>query len=133
MTMESSAAWKVRPNKSRRGFIGSSDARIVMGADEATSDHDGCRVQHWGEKGRKAEGADPHNAPQTLNQHWYAAITGGMPLRWYIVVVGYGTIVILLGWYPLNILLMLLSLPHYEFRTTRSVLGRMSGRHGTLQ
>jgi hypothetical protein len=114
----------------RRSFIGGSDARIIMETDEGTSDHDGCRVQHWGEK---AEQADPRNRHQNLNRHWYAAITGGMPPRWYIVVVGYGTIVILLGWYPLNILLMLLSLPHYEFRTTRSVLGRMSGRHGTLQ
>ncbi len=54
-------------------------------------------VQHRGEK---LERADPQNPHQNLNHHWYEAITGGMTLRWYIVVVGYGTIVILLGWYP---------------------------------
>ncbi len=112
MTMETSVAWKARSNESRRRFIGGSDARIIMGADEGTSNHDGCRVQDWRET---AERANPHNPPRNLNQHWYAAITGGMPLRWYIVAVCYWTIVILLGPYPWNILLMLLALPAMDF------------------
>jgi hypothetical protein len=90
-------------SSTRRFFIGASD---VQGADEGTSDHDACCVQHW---------ADPHNQPRKLNRHWYAAITGGMPLRGYIVAVCYWTIVILLGSYPWNILLMLLSLPAMDF------------------
>ena len=98
----------------RRYLIGGSDARIIMGADEDTNDHVTCRsAQH--EKGRKAERPDPHNQLQNLNQHWYAAITGGLPLRWYIVAVCYWTIVILLGPYPWNILLMLLALPAMDF------------------
>jgi hypothetical protein len=119
---------------SRRFFIGGSDARIIMEADEGTNDRDACPSQHWGEKGRKVERADLYNPPQNLNQHWYVSITGGMPLRWYIVAVCCGTIVILLGWYPWGILLVLLSLPRDELPTTRSngsVIGRVSGRHGT--
>jgi hypothetical protein len=59
---------------------------------------------------------DSQNPPQ----NWYAPITGGMPLRWYIVAVCCGAIVILLGWYPWGILLVLLSLPRDEPSTTRS-------------
>jgi hypothetical protein len=95
-------------------FLGSSNDGIVMGGDAGTSDHDASRLQP------RVERADPHNLPQSLNRHWYGAITGGMPLRWYIVAVCCGTIVILLGWYPWGILLVLLSLPHDESPTTRS-------------
>jgi hypothetical protein len=98
----------------RRYLIGGSDARIIMGADEDTNDHVACRgAQH--EKGRKAERPDPHNQLQNLNQHWCGAITGRMPRRWYIVAVCYWTIVILLGTYPSNILLMLLALAAMDF------------------
>ena len=80
-----------------------------MAADEETNDHIACRsAQRRDEKGRKAERADPQ---QNLNQQWHAAITGGMPLWWYIVAVCYWTIVILLGPYPWNVLLMLLAFP----------------------
>ena len=99
--MEMTTRCAHRPS-SRHLFIGGSDARIIMGADEGTNNHDACRVRHWGEKTRKPERAPPEN----LNQHWYPAMTGGMPLQWYIVAVCYATIVILLGWYPWNILLM---------------------------
>ena len=97
--------------KYRRFFIGGSDGRILKGAEEATRDHIPGRPRHCVEKARQAEWADPQNPTPNLNQPWYAAITGGMPLRWYIVAVCYWTIVILLGSYPWNILLMLLSLP----------------------
>jgi hypothetical protein len=104
-----------RHASNRRFFIGGSDARIIMGADEETSNHDSCRVQHGEEKGQKAERADRHNQPQNFNQHPYTTITGGMPLRWHTAALCYWTIVILLGWYPWNILLMLLSLPAMDF------------------
>jgi hypothetical protein len=116
----------VADSSPRQHFLAVSNPRIIMGADEATN-HDACCVQRSGEKGRMAERADQYNPPQNLNQHWYASITGGMPLGWYIVAVCCGTIVILLGLYPWGILLVLLSLPRDEL----SVLGRVSGRHGT--
>ncbi len=105
---------------SRRFFIGGFDAPIIMGADLGTADHDACRVQNWEENGRELERADPLSPPQSINQPWYTAIIGGMPLRWYIVAVCCGTIVILLGWYPWGVLLVLLSLPRYESSTTPS-------------
>jgi hypothetical protein len=126
--MEATAR-STRQSSNRRFFISGSNARIIMGADVGTSDHDSCRAQHRGEKGRKGERAGPNNLPQNLNQHWYAAITGGMPMGRYIVAVCCGAIVILLGLYPWGILLILLSLPRDEFPTTRSngsVLGRGS-------
>ena len=95
-------------------FVTRSDAGIIMGADEWTSNQDECRVQLHEERGRRAEWEDWH-PPQNLNQRWHAAITGGLPLRWYIVAVFYWTIVILLGPYPWNILLMLLALPAMDF------------------
>jgi hypothetical protein len=87
-----------------------------MGADEV------ALVRLWREKRREAKPEDlsgnlivqPDLATEDLDQHWHAAITGGMPLRWYIVAVCCGTIVILLGWYPWGILLVLLSLPRDE-------------------
>ncbi len=103
-----------RNTKDCRHFVSGSDARIIIGADDGTSDHDASLAQQWGEKARKPGRADPRNPPQNLNQHWYAAITGGMPLRWYIVAVCYGTIVILLGLYPWGVLLVLLSRPCSE-------------------
>jgi hypothetical protein len=95
-------------------FVTRSDTRIIMGADERTSNQDVCRVQLHKERGRKAEWEDWHS-PQNLNRRRYSAITGGLPLRWYIVAVCYWTIVILLGPYPWNILLMLLALPAMDF------------------
>jgi hypothetical protein len=99
-----------------RRLIGASDARIVIGTDETMRDPNACRDEHSGEP----DPADLKNSPRNLNRHWYAAITGGMPLRWYIAALCCGTIVILLGWYPLSIVLILLSLPHDEIPTTSS-------------
>ena len=42
------------------------------------------------------------------DQCWYEAITGRMPVGWYIAAVCYATAVILLGWLPWNALLILL-------------------------
>ena len=113
--METSAVWAARSSKSRRGFIVGSDARITIGgAKLARSDHN-AHCANEDEEDRKAERADPHNPPQNLNRHWYVAITGRIPPLWHIVAVCYWAIVILLGWYPWNILLMLLSLPAMDF------------------
>jgi hypothetical protein len=100
MTMKTSGAWETRSNKSCRGFTGGSDPRIIT------------------------EGADPHD-PQI--QYWYSTITGRMPLRWYIVAVCCGTIVILLGYFPWGILLMLLSPPRAVNLPRRSQAARCSG------
>jgi hypothetical protein len=115
MTMETSAVWTARSSKSPRGFIVGSDAWIIIGgAKQARSDHN-AYCANEDEENRKAERADPHNPPQKLSGHWYAAVTGGIPPLWHIVAVCYWAIVILLGWYPWNILLMLLSLPAMDF------------------
>ena len=101
MTMETSVVETAM--ELRQGFIDGSDVRIIMGADEGASTRDARCAQHGEEKGKKAAWEDRH-PPQNLNQRWYAAITGGLPLRWYIVAVCYWTIVILLGPYPWNVL-----------------------------
>ena len=76
--------------------------------------------------------ADLRNSPRNLNRHWYAAITGGMPLRWYIAALCCGTIVILLGWYPLGIADSAFAPArrnsHYELKRVGA-----SGRRGTSQ
>lgn len=118
MTMETKAAWKARSNKLRRRFIGGSHAPIILAADEGASDNDAGRGLHWGEKRRNAEQANPHYPQQNLDHHWYSAIITEMPLMWHVVAVCYWTIVILLGWYPWNILLMLLSLPAMDYSRT---------------
>jgi hypothetical protein len=108
-------------SSTRRFFIGASD---VQGADEGTSDHDACCVQHW---------ADPHNQPRKLNRHWYAAITGGMPLRG----VHRGCLLLddcnFAGLLPLEHSSNAAFTPGYGFPATRSdgsMLGRLSVRHG---
>jgi hypothetical protein len=122
----------------RHYFIGGSDARIIMATNDA------ALVRLWPEKRGEPEPEDLSGnligqlglVTEDLNQHWYASITGGMPLRWYIVAVCCGTIVILLGFFRWGILLMLLSPPRCEFATTQSdgrLLRRMSGRHGELR
>jgi hypothetical protein len=57
---------------------------------------------------------------EDLNRHCYEIITGGMPVGWYIVALCYATAVILLGWLPWNILLILFlfsSSKHLRFST----------------
>jgi predicted phage-related endonuclease len=71
-----SALWKTRTD--RRLFIGGSDARIIMGADEA------ALVRLWREKRGEAEPADFSgnlvvqlgNATEELNRTWYERNTG---------------------------------------------------------
>jgi predicted phage-related endonuclease len=65
-------------NKDRRTFIGGSDARIIMGADEA------ALLRLWREKRGEAEPEDLSGnlivqlglATEDLNRHWYERTTG---------------------------------------------------------
>ena len=51
---------------------------------------------------------DPDNPMDEQNRRWHETITGRMPLGYYIVAITYATVSILLGWWPWNILLILL-------------------------
>jgi len=59
----------------------------------------------WREISRRA---DPNNPMEEQNRCWHETITGRMPPGWYIVAITYATVSILLGWWPWNILLILL-------------------------
>ena len=67
-----------RPDENRRAFIGGSDARIIMGSDEAALAH------LWREKRGEAEPEDLSGnlivqlglATEALNRHWYERNTG---------------------------------------------------------
>jgi hypothetical protein len=94
----------------RRYFVGGSDARIIMGDDEA------ALLRLWREKRGEVEPEDLSGnlivqlgaTTGGLNRRWYERITHRMPIGWYIVAVCYATAVILLGWWPWSILLILL-------------------------
>jgi predicted phage-related endonuclease len=68
----------LRPHTDRRSFIGGSDARIIMGADEA------ALVRLWREKRGEAEPEDLSGnlivqlgvVTEALNRHWYERNTG---------------------------------------------------------
>jgi hypothetical protein len=60
-------------------------------------------LQLWREISRQRDCDNPKQ-----NRRWHETITGGIPLGWYVVAVCYATVVILLGWYPWNYLLILL-------------------------
>src|SRR5262249_7221820 len=92
----------------RTGFIGGSDARIIMGDDEA------ALLRLW--RGKRGE-VEPEGlsgdlvlplwiAKDELNGRWYEAIAGGVPLGSYIVTLCYAIAVILLWRYPWNFLLL---------------------------
>jgi hypothetical protein len=92
----------------RRYFVSGSDARILMGKDEATL------LRLWPERREEVEREDLSGnliaplavATRNLNRRWYEAIAGGVLLGWYIVTVCYAITVISLGWYPWNFLLV---------------------------
>ena len=127
----------------RRYFVGGSDARIIMGNDEAGL------IQLWREKRGEVEPEDLSGnlivqlglATEELNRRWYEAITGRMPIGWHVVAVCYATAAILLGWWPWNFLLLLLLFPirnkrvrFYAFRTVaakESMRWRESHRRGS--
>ncbi len=77
MTTEASAIHKAYPHQSRRYFIGGSDARVIMGTDEATL------IRLWREKRGEVEPEDLSGnlivqlglATEELNRRWYQANT----------------------------------------------------------
>ena len=112
-----------KPQHGCRYFIGGSDARIIMGNDEAALLRLWRDMRH--EVGREDLPLDV--ATGHTNRRWYKAITGRMPIGWHVVAVCYATAAIFLGWWPWNFLLLLLLFPirnkrvrFYAFRTTRS-------------
>jgi hypothetical protein len=75
-------------------------------------DHETTLIPFWWEKRRGAEPEDLSGNPgEDLNRRWYERITGRTPVGWYIVALCYATAVILLGWWPWNILLILAVFP----------------------
>jgi predicted phage-related endonuclease len=72
-----SSVW-TKPYENRRGYIGGSDARIIMGTDEA------ALVRLWREKRGEAEPEDLSgnlivqlgSATEELNRSWYERNTG---------------------------------------------------------
>jgi predicted phage-related endonuclease len=72
-----SGMW-TKPHKDRRNFIGGSDARIIMGADEA------ALIRLWQEKRGEAEPEDLSgnlivqlgSVTEEFNRHWYERNTG---------------------------------------------------------
>jgi hypothetical protein len=69
--------------------------RLVLGHDQATL------FKRWREIGALLE-----NSTQNPNTRWYYLITGRIPVGSYAVAVCYATVVIYLGWYPWNFLLV---------------------------
>jgi len=62
-------------------------------------------LELWRDISRRA---DPDNPMEEQNRRWHETITGRVPLGGYIVAITYATVSILLGWWPWNILLILL-------------------------
>src|SRR5437773_8363059 len=70
--------WRIKPYESRRCFIGGSDARVIMGSDEA------ALVRLWPEKRGEAEPEDLSgnlivqlgSATEALNRNWFERNTG---------------------------------------------------------
>jgi hypothetical protein len=101
---------KVVPVANRRYSIGGSDDRVIMGNDVV------ALLRLWREKQLEVE---PDNlssnlviqlgaATEDLNPRRYERTTHRMAAGWYIVALCYATAVILLGWRPWSILLILL-------------------------
>src|SRR6516164_71688 len=61
-------------------------------------------LELWRDISRRAE----DNPMEEQNRRWHETITGRLPLGYYIVAITYATLSILLGWWPWNILLILL-------------------------
>jgi hypothetical protein len=124
------------PNRALRcDFIGGSDARIIMGGPARAV---AKQAQMRAEAGR--EDRPLGGATKDPSRRWCQAITGRIPIGWYVVAVCYATAGILLGWAPWNVLLLLLLFPirnnrvrFYEFRTVaakESMRSRQSRKLG---
>jgi hypothetical protein len=119
---ESKASTKRRSSADRVDLIG------ALNAGEAKL------LQFGREKGDDAEPEHlSANSTDDLNGRWYEAITGRMPVGWYIVAVCYATAVILLGWLPWNALLILLLLSNSKRLRFDTFDTMPSDRFGSLQ
>jgi hypothetical protein len=100
---------EIVPNQMhQRHFIGGSETRFVMG-------HYWTPLPRlWREKQSDVQRADlsdnlivPLCVATNPGRRWYEAITSWMPAGLYAVAVCYATAVILMGWLPWNVLLLL--------------------------
>jgi hypothetical protein len=89
--------------KNDRSFAGSSDVRIILGLNKV------LLLRFWWDIRAEVERAvlALNVATEVFNRRSYEAITGRMPIGWYLAAVGYATVAILLGWWPWNFLLLL--------------------------
>jgi hypothetical protein len=98
------------PTPIRVPLTGATSKTSTSGAQITSGDT--ALIPHWRQKRRAAELEGRSGNPgEDLNRWWYEHITGRMPVGWYIVVLCYATAVILVGWWPWNILLTLPVLP----------------------
>ena len=92
-----------------RYFVGGPDAHISMGNDEAAffrlSRAKRCEVEPEDLSGSLV--VQLGATTEDLNRRWYEHITGRMPIGRYVAALCYATAVILLAWWPWNILLIL--------------------------
>jgi hypothetical protein len=83
------------------------------------SGDEGALLRLWPEKRGEVEPKDLsgnlivqlENATEDLNRRWYGCISRRMSVGRYIVALCYAIAVILVGWWPWNILLLLLLFP----------------------
>jgi hypothetical protein len=125
-----------RKSADRRHFIGSSDARIIMGNDKD------ALLQLWPEKrglvldDRSGLVVGFGSSTEDFKRRGYDAITGRMPISWSVIARCYATAAILLASWPWNFLLLLLlflsnRVPFHALRTTRSDGPERAGASGT--
>ena len=82
MTLQFESA-RIPPKRLRQSFIGGSDARIIMGSDEA------ALLRLWREKRGEAEPEDLSDnlvaqlglVTEPLNRHWFGASVADLMLR----------------------------------------------------
>ena len=113
------------------------DARTIMGDDEAAL----LRLWRGMRPDVEREDLPLGVATNEPNRRRYEAITDRTPIAWHVVAVCYATAAIFLGWWPWNVLLLLLLFPIrnkrvrlYAFRTVaakESMRWRESGRRGS--
>jgi hypothetical protein len=91
------------------------DRRHFMDRSDVMGDDEGALLRLWKKKrGQVASEKLSVNlvvrlavTTKDLTRRWYERITGRMPVGWYVVALCYATPVILVGWWPWNILLIL--------------------------
>jgi hypothetical protein len=106
-------AVRVKP-VDRRYFISGSDARVIMGTDEAPL------LPLWRER---QGGVEPE---ALLNRRWYGANTRQVPVNSNIEALFYATAVFFLRWLPRSILLILLRFLRMDKRSHFNAFDQVS-------